>query len=186
MIEILNNNPVLCNEINKVKHGDSNKLQELLEKGKELGVLINTHQFRCMGKTYALIEFAKKNNYVVVMPNAITLKFFKEKYNYNNIVSISAISTMENHNGYVLDEGINIQTFKKMYPNAKVITGWFDSVSNKEDTRTFEQQIVDNLKKEIEFLNAKITKVRENHDFGTYKNLILAYKEVLGLYKEMI
>lgn len=182
MIKILNGFPVLCDEINKVKHGDTNKLQELLEKSKELGILINSHQFRNMGKTYALIDFARKYNYIVVIPNTIVLKDLKDKYRYNNIVNMSTITIIENNNGYVLDEGINIQTFKKMYPNAKVITGWFDTISNKEETKTFEQQIVENLKKEIESLNEKIVKIRENHDFGTYKNLIIAYKDILNLY----
>ncbi len=52
--------------------------------------------------------------------------------------------------------------------------------------KEFYEVIKDNLKNEIEELNKKINIHREKGDFGTYKNLILAYKEVLGLYKEMI
>jgi hypothetical protein len=184
MIKILNGIPVLCDEINNVKHGDTNKLQELLERGQTLGVLINTHQFRSIGKTYSLIEYARKNNSIVVIPNKLVLQYFINQYHYNNIVEVSCISIMGNNNGYVLDEGINIQAFKKMYPNAKILTGWFDSIANKE-VETFEEQVIYNLKNEIELLTSKIKITRENHDFGTYKNLILAYKEVLGLYKEM-
>ena len=49
----------------------------------------------------------------------------------------------------------------------------------------FQENIVKNLKKEIESLNVKIAKSRESGDFGTYRNLIIAFKEVLNLYKEM-
>ena len=46
--------------------------------------------------------------------------------------------------------------------------------------------IIDNLKVELSSLTLKIIKTRENHDFGTYKNLILAYKEVLNLYRDLV
>lgn len=45
----------------------------------------------------------------------------------------------------------------------------------------FNEEVYDNLKKEIRNLNPKLTKVRESGDFGTYKNLINAYSEVLKL-----
>jgi ribosome-binding ATPase YchF (GTP1/OBG family) len=57
---------------------------------------------------------------------------------------------------------------------------------NLEKKEKFYGEIINNLKEELNCLTTKIKTVRENHDFGTYKNLILAYKEVLGLYKEMI
>ena len=47
-------------------------------------------------------------------------------------------------------------------------------------------EIVENLRNELNSLTAKIKKTRENNDFGTYKNLILAYKEVLSLYRELV
>lgn len=41
------------------------------------------------------------------------------------------------------------------------------------------------LEKELKELEPKITRARENNDFGTYKNMILAYKEVLHLLQEV-
>jgi uncharacterized protein YaaR (DUF327 family) len=49
----------------------------------------------------------------------------------------------------------------------------------------FTNDIIQNLQNELSALNPKLIRTRENNDFGTYKNLILAYKEVLELYKEM-
>lgn len=40
---------------------------------------------------------------------------------------------------------------------------------------------LDNLEKELYLLNDKIVKARENENWGTYKNLILSYKEILNL-----
>jgi hypothetical protein len=185
MIKILNGVPVLSDEINKVQHGDIDSLQKLLEKGKDLGVFIATHQFRGIGKTHALIEFARKNNFIIIIPNKLVLQDLKEQYKYNNIVEPSCVSIFGKSNGYVLDEGINIQTLRKMYPDINVVTGWFDSFSNKENVKTFNENVTDNLKNELESLTTLVKRARENGDFGTYKNLILAYKEVLGLYKEL-
>lgn len=46
--------------------------------------------------------------------------------------------------------------------------------------------VVNNLKGEIEELTFKVKKARENENWGTYKNLILAYKEIIKLYKGII
>ncbi len=57
---------------------------------------------------------------------------------------------------------------------------------NIETKGTLYGEIIKNLKNELSSLTEKIKKTRENNDFGTYKNLILAYKEVLGLYRELV
>lgn len=56
---------------------------------------------------------------------------------------------------------------------------------NLENKVKFYGEIIDNLKKELDILALKIKKARENNNFGTYKNLILAYKEILELYKDL-
>ncbi len=42
-------------------------------------------------------------------------------------------------------------------------------------------KVKETLEHELQALEPKIQKARENRDYGTYKNLILAYKEVLNL-----
>jgi hypothetical protein len=45
----------------------------------------------------------------------------------------------------------------------------------------FNKEVYENLKKEIENLNPKLAKVREDGNFITYKNLVNAYSDVLRL-----
>ena len=46
--------------------------------------------------------------------------------------------------------------------------------------------IAKNLKSELELLTVKIKECRERNDYGTYKNLILAYREILNLYVKIV
>lgn len=46
--------------------------------------------------------------------------------------------------------------------------------------------IGNNLKTELELLTVKIKECRETGNYGTYKNLIQAYKDILHLYIEII
>lgn len=69
---------------------------------------------------------------------------------------------------------------------------WFDQFAimdnpsdKKDNNDSFNDDIIKNLKNELIALHSKIQIARNNNDFGTYKNLIIAFKEVLGLYKEM-
>lgn len=43
-----------------------------------------------------------------------------------------------------------------------------------------------NLKNEIEELSKKVEQARESENWGTYKNLILAYKEIVKMYNDII
>jgi hypothetical protein len=181
MIKILNGIPILCDEISCTKKAN---LDGLLELGARLGVLINTHSMRGIGKTTALIEFAKKNDYLVVHLNASILsKEFNYKKIWNPNVLVSTNHQGMTNKNIVIDEGVtNLQELKDAGFN--IITGFYTSITNEE--KSFDETIIDNLKNELVSLTTKIQKTRENHDFGTYKNLILAYKEVLGLYKECV
>lgn len=58
-------------------------------------------------------------------------------------------------------------------------------VKSKTDEVSFNEQIIINLAHELDSLTTKIQTTRNNNEFGTYKNLVLAYKEVLALYKDM-
>lgn len=153
-----------------------NKLQLAAQKNE----FIHTQWLRCIGKTYELIRFARRNNYVVLHPQANEIK---EKYKYNFIYepNINKLRGIDNLN-VVIDEGIkNIKELKDAGFN--IITGYY--TPKEENNKSFSELVIDNLKNEIESLTFKIQKVRENHDFGTYKNLILAYKEVLNLIIDM-
>jgi len=51
----------------------------------------------------------------------------------------------------------------------------------KEDDLSFNEKVTKTLIDEIEALTPKLQQTRENKDYGTYKNLINAYREVLNL-----
>lgn len=65
---------------------------------------------------------------------------------------------------------------------------WKDSKLEKGESGyelSFNEEIIINLKNEIKSLNGKIKNARENGDFGTYRNLIVAYKEVLKIIQDI-
>ena len=47
-------------------------------------------------------------------------------------------------------------------------------------------EVIANLKNEIKELTFKVQKAREECNWGTYRNLVIAYKEVIQLYKEIV
>jgi hypothetical protein len=179
MIKIMNGLPILCDEI-----GGSQKvnLGELLKLGARLGILINTHSMRGVGKTKTLIQFAKEHDYLVAHPSA---DYIRKEFDYEKIVNPYVLIQQQGlkNKNVVIDTGVyNLKEIKDAGFN--IVTGFCNFKS--ENIKSFDESIVDNLKSELESLTIKIQKTRENHDFGTYKNLILAYKEVLGLYKESV
>ena len=47
--------------------------------------------------------------------------------------------------------------------------------------KSFIEQRIDNLKEEAKMLDESISKTRDRGDFGTYRNLIKAYSDILLL-----
>jgi hypothetical protein len=152
----------------------SKVLKRQLGKASQTYDLIHTAHVRGVGKTTTLIDFAKDNGYGVIV-GACELK--KDCYDY--IYTIRDLNKCSIKN-VVIDEGVDIKKVTEM--GFKVITGF---CNNKEaDEINFDNQVLSNLKKEIRELNRKIAKAREMNDVGTYKNLIMAYKEILNIIKE--
>ena len=50
---------------------------------------------------------------------------------------------------------------------------------------TLMKEVSGNLKSEIEELSKKVKQAREFENWGTYKNLILAYKEIVKMYNDI-
>jgi len=185
MIKIINNMPILCDEL------PNTDISDLLQLGKRLRVLINTHHMRGIGKTYSLIQFAKTYGYAVIEPTKMTAQTLIDRENFqdiypSNIRSIKKIRP--NGDIYfikdiVLDEGVtNVQELKDAGFN--IITGFYTFY--KEDELCFKDKVMKTLVAEIEALTPKLQKTRENKDFGTYKNLINAYREILNLIQNHI
>lgn len=152
-------------------------IQDKLKLASQTKELIHTQWLRGIGKTYELVRFAKENGYIVIHPNANTIK---ERENYKEIYpnSINLIRGNGNKN-IVIDEGVtNIEELKNEGFN--IITGFY--TPKKEDNNiSFKDKVMKTLTDEIEALTPKLQQTRENRDYGTYKNLINAYREILNL-----
>jgi len=165
-------------------------LDKLLE-GIKTNQLIHTQWLRGIGKTHTLIALAKEADCIVLEPNVAVASAIAKRENYSKVypASIDFLrgNTLSNY-GYryskdnplevVVDEGVtNIKAIEDI--GFKVVTGFY--TPKKEDEISFNDKVTRTLMNEIEALTPKLELTRESKDYGTYKNLINAYREVLNL-----
>jgi len=160
------------------------KQLELASHTKEL---IHTQWLRGIGKTHELVKFAKENNYIVIHPRPSTIKEL-ERYEhiYSSYQCSYTIKEETKIRDVVIDEGISDKEIKTLKEYGfKIITGYY-TASQIKDERPFSEKVLETLVSEIEELTPKLEKLRKSEDYGTYKNLINAYKEILGLIQNHI
>lgn len=153
-----------------------------LKLASETNELIHTQWLRGLGKTYELVQYAKRNNLVVLEPGKMQAKEISEREQYDKIYP-SDIRYLKSLNiKYVaIDEYVNnIQELRDA--KITIVTGFY--TPKKEDEKPFYKKVIQTLQNEIEALTPKLQQTRENRDYGTYKNLINAYREVLNLLKD--
>ena len=160
----------------------SDIIYDKLQLASQTNELIHTQWLRGIGKTYELVQFAKVNEYAVLEPMNIGAEAIREKENYRRIYSnIKTLKEQTDIKNIVIDEGVtNLQELKDAGFN--IITGFY--TPKKESEMSFQEKVLNTLKNEIEALTPKIQQTRENRDYGTYKNLINAYREVLNLIRD--
>ncbi len=128
------------------------------------GVLTITFNDNSISKVYIYDLKEDKYKYIhfdyIMFDNLLPIPL---DYKYNKIISM--VTTNEN------------QKLKNFYKNVFILT------NKKEEPLKFD--IMDNLKEELKCLTKKIKQERESENFGTYKNLILAYKEILMILKSL-
>lgn len=103
----------------------TNILKNKLIAGKEQNKLIDVTGFRAIGKTRALIEFAKENNYIVIIPSKIMVNEYTMEY--ENIYHQS--DTRLRGTGKidcVVDEGVDINRVKNEL-GLNIITGYINN-----------------------------------------------------------
>lgn len=151
--------------------------------------LVHTQWLRGIGKTHQLIEFARMYGYAVIEPSMVGagLIMAHEKYQeiYHSDINFLRGSFKKNGEAFikdvVIDEGVtNIQEIKDAGFN--IVTGYY--TPKQESEMSFQEKVLSTLKNEIESLTPKLQKTRENGDYGSYKNLINAYREVLNLIRD--
>lgn len=180
MIQLLEGNEKIKQKENGTIDYNDLLLQKL-ELAKETKQLVYTQGIRNIGKTYALVEFAKKYDYIVVVCNSQLAISLRKECNYNKICS-NDIKDFNNRyilaSKVVIDEGVkNISELKSLY--CDIVTGYTESY--RVGTNTFNEMITNTLEEEVIVLYEKIREARENENYGTYKNLIQAYKEILDM-----
>ncbi|WP_216638220.1 hypothetical protein, partial [Brevibacillus brevis] len=93
-----------CDEIKSLL---KQRLYECLGKQAKQFTLIDVQNIRGIGKTTALIEFAKENDFYVVVANHQTANLLKKKFNYDKIIAQREVRSGRNLK-YVVDEDVVI------------------------------------------------------------------------------
>ncbi|MGG4324053.1 hypothetical protein [Bacillus sonorensis] len=97
---------------------------ELLEKAAEKNEFIFVRQGqRRLGKTTALMEFARENGYPVLVNKAI-VKIFHRKYPDVNIIGYVDGSEVDGLYNVVFDEGVPRDAIKRLYKLGILLTGF--------------------------------------------------------------
>lgn len=99
-------------------------LKDRLKEGKEQNKLIDITGFRGIGKTRTLINFAKENGYIVIVPSVIMANEYSIS-GYDNIyhhMDYSRLRGIRNVN-CVVDEGVDIDRIKNEF-RLNIITGY--------------------------------------------------------------
>lgn len=164
-----------------------NILIQKLEQGAKEHKLINVDYFKDSKKTFALLKFAKKYNCIYL--NYIFKKRNDEyEVNYYCLENNNKVHKTKTYSNddfkklkFVVDEnydGKNIGFDDNDNSRINIVTGFChrDKFEN-----NFTNGVMGTLKNEVKCLIPKIEKARDKDDTGTYKNLILAFKEVLNL-----
>lgn len=152
--------------IEEIRHIYKEEFDKSVTSIKEIldGVLTITFNDNSISKVY--IYDLKEDKYkdvhfdYIMFDNLLPIPL---DYKYNKIISMVTID--------------GDQKLKKFYKNVFILT------NKKEKHLKFD--IMDNLKEELICLTKKIKEEREKENFGTYKNLIVAYKEILTIYKDL-
>ena len=99
-------------------------LKNKLKQGRQQKKLIDITGFRGIGKTTELINFAKNNNFLVIVPQHPNYNY-KSRYGYKNIYHHMDHSIRENRNiNCVVDEGVDINRVKNEL-RLNIITGYY-------------------------------------------------------------
>lgn len=169
-----------------------NHIKKCLMEGMRRSELVNLKGLRNGGTTFTLIEFAKENNLFVIVPDRDMVSL-REKYDYKGIYSIGTLVLARGRKttNVAIDVGVyskeNIEKIKDMGFN--IVTGYVQDLEleNKtcEKNKNFDEEVIENLKREIVLLGKSMRNERSRGNFSNYKHLINSYKEIMGLIQDL-
>lgn len=156
-------------------------IEDKLNKGLTNNKLIYTQELRGIGKTYQLVEFARKHGFAVIVPNFNSEKIIKEKYNYYDVyyVKSNELTTNVIYKA-VVDEGVDINEIKEK--NIKIITGF---TMKKYIDENIQDKVIKSLNNDTEIILNKLQKSLDNGNDSNYKMLINNLRETIGLIKNL-
>lgn len=161
-------------------------LDKMLEKSNLEEDLVYIDSFRGFGFTEALVRFAKSNNLPLIVSSQLQANNLITEHNYKNIFSKNHNSlkgTINKWNKCLIDSCINIENL----PSDVIYIGFTNLINNfiNNDKNVKTLSAKELLLDELKSLGEKIQKTRLDGDVGTYKNLIIAYRGVLELLKDL-
>ena len=100
-------------------------LQNLLEIAAGKRELIVTElKHRKLGKTKALVDFARDNGYTVLVGSGTIARLLIKEYGYRHVVSVQS-KVLDGHKGFVFDECCSKEAIERMRDVGQpVITGF--------------------------------------------------------------
>jgi hypothetical protein len=107
-----------CHEIKSLL---KRKLYECLNKQAKQFTLVSIQNIRGIGKTTALIEFAKENDFYVVVANYQTANSLRKQFNYDKIIGQREVRSGRNLK-YVVDEDVVIDDL--IDKNINIVAGF--------------------------------------------------------------
>lgn len=155
--------------------------------------LYNIGNIRGIGITTALLKYCSLNGYALIVANKHTQSRLIGEYKFENIFYPSNIREVLDGEKCVVDVGVDLDVVRL---NCNVVGGvidlngyekYGDNIKYKNkitDEISMSTNLVDILNNEINCLIKKIEKAREGDNIGTYKNLIIALKDVVKLRNE--
>ncbi|MFS0591729.1 hypothetical protein AB1L05_09015 [Cytobacillus horneckiae] len=105
---------------------------QCLELAAERSELIETlvPHHRKLGKSKALVQFAKENNYTIIVHSGIAAKYLAQEYGYKNIKSINS-KGLEGIRECVIDEMITKEDLEKLRGlGCTLVTGFMSVRTN--------------------------------------------------------
>lgn len=95
-------------------HLSNKTIYESLERAASRGELITTRiNHRVIGKSTALAEFAKDNNYTVLTGSVPAAKLYRAEHNYVKVMSASS-HLLDRGEKYVIEEGVTSEQLKAL------------------------------------------------------------------------
>lgn len=151
----------------------NDNIEELLEYAmKEKQFIYTNESTRGIGKTTALVKFAKKHNFIILEPTYSRVNNIKKEFNYDKILCSNSICILRGMTeNFVFDDGVyNFKELKNV--GVDILTGFFTDKNNFDNEMYSDDEVIKQLNTNKFKLLQKINKSQDNNNQSDYKMLI--------------